>query len=113
MLSSLSLDSTRRPLLLFLISNEKRSVTSGRNIQNDQSDYSIDQINTYDVMNADNIDLWWKALLGKLITLLNKDPMSILKKPLVTEKVSAMNEKGKYGFIVDRNCQQGRDQECR
>jgi large subunit ribosomal protein L23 len=27
--------------------------------------------------------------------------MSILKKPLVTEKVSAMNEKGKYGFIVD------------
>jgi len=27
--------------------------------------------------------------------------MSILKKPLVTEKVSALNEKGKYGFIVD------------
>jgi large subunit ribosomal protein L23 len=27
--------------------------------------------------------------------------MSILKRPLVTEKVSAMNEKGKYGFIVD------------
>lgn len=26
--------------------------------------------------------------------------MSTLKKPLVTEKVSAMNEKGKYGFIV-------------
>ena len=26
--------------------------------------------------------------------------MSILKKPLVTEKVSALNEKGKYGFIV-------------
>ncbi|HOO08336.1 MAG TPA: 50S ribosomal protein L23 [Cyclobacteriaceae bacterium] len=29
--------------------------------------------------------------------------MSILKKPLVTEKVSALNEKGKYGFLVDRN----------
>jgi large subunit ribosomal protein L23 len=29
--------------------------------------------------------------------------MSVLKKPLVTEKVSAMNEKGKYGFIVDTN----------
>lgn len=29
--------------------------------------------------------------------------MSILKKPLVTEKVSAMNEKGKYGFFVDIN----------
>jgi large subunit ribosomal protein L23 len=27
--------------------------------------------------------------------------MSILKKPLVTEKVSALNEKGKYGFIVE------------
>jgi large subunit ribosomal protein L23 len=26
--------------------------------------------------------------------------MSILKSPLVTEKVSALNEKGKYGFIV-------------
>jgi large subunit ribosomal protein L23 len=29
--------------------------------------------------------------------------MSVLKKPLVTEKVSAMNEKGRYGFIVDIN----------
>lgn len=29
--------------------------------------------------------------------------MSILKKPLVTEKVSALNEKGKYGFLVDSN----------
>jgi large subunit ribosomal protein L23 len=27
--------------------------------------------------------------------------MSILKSPLVTEKVSALNEKGKYGFIVE------------
>lgn len=27
--------------------------------------------------------------------------MTVLKKPLVTEKVSALNEKGKYGFIVD------------
>ena len=26
--------------------------------------------------------------------------MSVLKRPLVTEKVSALNEKGKYGFIV-------------
>jgi len=29
--------------------------------------------------------------------------MGVLKKPLVTEKVSALNEKGKYGFIVDTN----------
>ncbi len=29
--------------------------------------------------------------------------MSVLKKPLVTEKVSALNEKGKYGFVVDRD----------
>lgn len=26
--------------------------------------------------------------------------MSILKRPLVTEKVSSLNEKGKYGFVV-------------
>ena len=29
--------------------------------------------------------------------------MSILKRPLVTEKVSKMNDKGKYGFVVDIN----------
>jgi len=29
--------------------------------------------------------------------------MSILKSPLVTEKVSALNEKGKYGFIVEKS----------
>ena len=29
--------------------------------------------------------------------------MGILKRPLVTEKVSALNEKEKYGFIVDEN----------
>lgn len=29
--------------------------------------------------------------------------MSVLKKPLVTEKASAMNEEGKYGFLVDLN----------
>lgn len=29
--------------------------------------------------------------------------MSILKKPIVTEKVSALNEGGRYGFVVDKN----------
>ena len=29
--------------------------------------------------------------------------MSVLVKPLITEKVSALNEKGKYGFVVDRS----------
>ena len=29
--------------------------------------------------------------------------MSVLRKPLVTEKVSEMNESGKYGFIVDKS----------
>jgi len=28
--------------------------------------------------------------------------MSVLIRPLVTEKVSELNEKGKYGFIVDK-----------
>lgn len=29
--------------------------------------------------------------------------MGILIKPLVTEKVSSLNEHGKYGFVVDRS----------
>ena len=29
--------------------------------------------------------------------------MGVLIKPLVTEKVSAMNEHGKYGFIVEKD----------
>ena len=29
--------------------------------------------------------------------------MNILIKPLVTEKFSAMNDHGKYGFVVDRS----------
>ena len=29
--------------------------------------------------------------------------MAILVKPLVTEKVSDLNEKGKYGFVVKKN----------
>ncbi|MCP3659553.1 MAG: 50S ribosomal protein L23 [Bacteroidetes bacterium] len=29
--------------------------------------------------------------------------MSVLKKPIVTEKISQLNEKGIYGFIVDNN----------
>jgi len=29
--------------------------------------------------------------------------MSILKKPLITEKVSAQNEGGVYGFVVEKN----------
>jgi large subunit ribosomal protein L23 len=28
--------------------------------------------------------------------------MSILIKPLITEKVTSLNEKGKYGFVVDK-----------
>ncbi|MCG8340733.1 MAG: 50S ribosomal protein L23 [Cytophagales bacterium] len=28
--------------------------------------------------------------------------MNILKKPLVTEKIAALNEKGVYGFVVDK-----------
>ena len=29
--------------------------------------------------------------------------MSVLVKPLVTEKISALNEKGKYGFLVEKD----------
>ena len=29
--------------------------------------------------------------------------MPILKRPIVTEKISALNERGTYGFIVDKD----------
>jgi len=29
--------------------------------------------------------------------------MSVLIRPLVTEKMSALNEKGQYGFVVNKN----------
>ena len=29
--------------------------------------------------------------------------MPILKRPIVTEKISALNERGTYGFIVDKS----------
>jgi large subunit ribosomal protein L23 len=29
--------------------------------------------------------------------------MSVLRKPLITEKVSTLNESGQYGFIVDKD----------
>jgi len=29
--------------------------------------------------------------------------MSVLIKPLITEKASSLNEKGKYGFVVNKN----------
>jgi large subunit ribosomal protein L23 len=29
--------------------------------------------------------------------------MAVLVKPLVTEKISDLNEKGKYGFVVEKN----------
>ncbi len=28
--------------------------------------------------------------------------MTVLKKPMVTEKISELNEKGKYGFVVEK-----------
>ena len=29
--------------------------------------------------------------------------MSVLIRPLVTEKITSLNEKGKYGFVVEKN----------
>ncbi len=85
--------------LLVLPEVNKNVVLSGRNIQNAKIT-TADQINTYDVMNADNV-IFVESSINKVENLLNKASMSILKRPLVTEKVSALNEKGKYGFIVD------------
>ncbi|WP_226390893.1 50S ribosomal protein L23 [Penaeicola halotolerans] len=29
--------------------------------------------------------------------------MSVLKRPIITEKISALNEKGVYGFVVEKS----------
>jgi len=56
--------------LLVLSEANKNVVLSGRNIQNAKIT-TADQINTYDVMNADNV-IFVESSIGKVETLLNK-----------------------------------------
>jgi large subunit ribosomal protein L4 len=69
LLSSLSLNDKKT--LLVLADKNKNVVLSGRNVPNAKIT-TVDQINTYDVMNADNL-IFVESSLGKIENLLNKD----------------------------------------
>jgi large subunit ribosomal protein L4 len=57
--------------LLVLPENNKNVVLSGRNIQNTKIT-TADQINTYDLMNADNV-IFVESAVSKVENLLNKE----------------------------------------
>ncbi len=57
--------------LLILSENNKNIVLSGRNIQNAKIT-TVDQINTYDVMHADNV-IFVESAVSKVENLLNKE----------------------------------------
>jgi large subunit ribosomal protein L4 len=69
LLSALSLGDKKT--LLVLGENNKNVVLSGRNIQNAKIT-TVDQINTYDVMHADNVILV-ESSISKIENLLNKE----------------------------------------
>jgi large subunit ribosomal protein L4 len=69
LLSSLSLNDKKT--LLVLADKNKNVVLSGRNIPNAKIT-TVDQISTFDVMNADNL-IFVESSLGKIENLLNKD----------------------------------------
>jgi large subunit ribosomal protein L4 len=69
LLSALKLDDKKT--LLILPENNKNIVLSGRNIQNTKVT-TVDQINTYDVMHADNV-IFIESAVSKVENLLNKE----------------------------------------
>ncbi len=69
LLAALKLDSKKT--LLVLPENNKNIVLSGRNIQNTKVT-TADQINTYDVMHADNV-IFVESSITKVENLLNKE----------------------------------------
>lgn len=69
LLSSLSL--ADKKTLLVLPEVNKNVVLSGRNIQNTKIT-TADQINTYDVINADNV-IFVESSIDKIVNLLNKE----------------------------------------
>jgi len=69
MLTSLSL--TDKKTLLVLPEANKNIVLSGRNLQHTKIT-TADQINTYDVMNADNV-IFVESSIDKVVNLLNKE----------------------------------------
>jgi large subunit ribosomal protein L4 len=69
MLAALKLDDKKT--LLVLPTSNKNIVLSGRNIQNAKIT-TADQINTYDLMHADNV-IFVESAISKVETLLNKE----------------------------------------
>lgn len=69
LLNALSLG--EKKTLLVLAENNKNIVLSGRNIQNTKVT-TADQINTYDVMHADNV-IFVESSISKIENLLNKE----------------------------------------
>src|SRR5687768_3486898 len=69
LLSALSL--ADKKTLLVLPEANKNVVLSGRNLQNTKVT-TADQVNTYDVMNADNV-IFVESAISKIETLLNKE----------------------------------------
>ncbi len=69
LLNALSLG--EKKTLLILPENNKNIVLSGRNIQNAKVT-TADQINTYDVMHADNV-IFVESSISKVENLLNKE----------------------------------------
>jgi large subunit ribosomal protein L4 len=69
LLTALSLGDKKT--LLVLPAPNKNIVLSGRNVENTKIT-TVDQINTYDVMNADNV-IFIESAIGKVENLLNKE----------------------------------------
>lgn len=69
LLNALSLDGKKT--LLILADNNKNVVLSGRNIENAKIT-TADQINTYDLMHADNV-IFVESSISKIENLLNKE----------------------------------------
>ena len=101
------------------------ALKSVRNLQNVHV-LAADQLNTYDVLCADDIVFTQAALdafvAGPVkadkadkeadqVSIHTKDPRDILIAPVVSEKSYGLLDEGKYTFIVDPRCEQDGDQD--
>ena len=63
-----------------------------------------DNLNTYQILNAGNILMVESSIKAIENTLKRSKTMSILIKPIITEKMTAASDEfNSYGFVVDRN----------
>ena len=118
---------TERPNLLVVIERGNEvAMKSVRNLQNVHV-LVADQLNTYDVLCADDIVFTQAALDafvagpvkadakadqgGREVSIHTKDPRDILIAPVVSEKSYGLLDEGKYTFLVDPRAEQDRDQD--